>query len=303
MLSSYRTHLLTPPAPSEDLIEKRLQFETPKLQAWSKIVLYLPKTPKTCTTSLLQTNKQLYAETLATLTRLAANSPDYALDLVILDECLLLPTWTNVPVITTHIDTVHVSFRMSGAYENRQKHRKLGSYQGFMGGDGAGPAMGWQLYAVLERFIKTGAHGETGCPDTHMHVTAKCIRIDVQTPLGFGVERFGEPPSDVYGRRKMEGGIHVLEPDYLADFVEAHVIKLLAGMDYEWFTYGQILFEHVDLVVVCKDGVEHRRCDVAERLRDLGHIPGRRFSAEQLRRYKEDTWQVRKERGLKVLSE
>ncbi|KAL1601638.1 hypothetical protein SLS60_006553 [Paraconiothyrium brasiliense] len=296
----------TPPdttRPSKELIEKRVQPATPSLEAWSKVVLYLPKPPNTCTTSLLQTNKQLYAETLATLDRLAANPPDYALDLIILDESLLLPTWTSVPVITNRVDTVHVSFRISGAYENRKKHRKLGSYQGFRGGDGAGPAMGWQLYAVLERFIKAGARGETGSPNTHMHVTAKCIRIDVQTPLVFGVERFGEWPSDVSGRRKSEGGNHVLEPDYLVAFVLSHLNGLLGGLDYEWFKYGQILFEHVDLIVVCKDGVEETRLDVATMLKELGDISDRRSYLEQFGNYKEDTMRLRKERGLKVLDE
>lgn len=299
------THaILTPDTPpsitqsTEALLASRVQFKTPKLRAWSDVVYYEPNAPNKASTSLLQVCKQLRAETQTTLANIAANPTSYALDLILLNETDLLPSWTSVPVATTRVNTVDVAFRISGAYDRKKRH----PYQGFAAGCGAGPAIGWNLYAVLERFLRVGARGETHDEDTHMHVTANCIRIDVQTPAGVAAERFGGPRSGRLRRQKGEDET-MLDPGYLASFVEENLGDLLTGGNFEWFVYGRILYEHVGEIVVCKDGVEVRRWDVAEQLRELGNIPERHYSAEQLRWYKESAWRVRRERGLKVLDQ
>ncbi|KAF2443903.1 hypothetical protein P171DRAFT_474044 [Karstenula rhodostoma CBS 690.94] len=297
------THaILTPNTPtsisqsSEALLPSRVELNTPHIRAWSHVVLYERKPPNTTTDSLLQLSKQLRTETQATLAHLAASPPSYTLDLIILNETELLPTWTSVPVATTRVDTVDVALRISGVHEVKGWR----SYEGFTSGNGLGPAMGWQLYAVLERFLRVGVRGETGDEDTHMHVAANCIRIDVQTPPGVAAAQFGPPLTSLSPLRNKNGGT-VLDPGYLVAYVEENLEGLLAGGNYKWFTCGQILFEHVGEIVVCKDGVEVRRWDIAEQLRELGDIPEQYFSAEQLRGYKKKAWQARRERGLKFL--
>ena len=162
--------------------------------------------------------------------------------------------------------------------------------------------MGWQLYAVLERFMRAGPGGETEDTDTHLHVTAKTVRIDVQTPpLEEGL-LFGPPRSGHMRRRESGLGGDVLDPAYLVQFVTGHLRGLLKNQDREWFQYGTILYEHVDEVVVCKDGVEVMREDVAECLKGT-FIDDRYFSAEDLRKYKQNTWELRKSRGLKVVDD
>jgi hypothetical protein len=307
----------TPTAPPdltqsfEQLVESRVQHRNPTLRAWSDIVLYPTNSQSLESTSLLLVNHQLHSETLSNLA-LVANPPTYSLDIILLDEILLLPTWTNLPTSSTHIDTVNVTLRISGSYDpQKQFNRKtktkgpyarFNRYKGFAGGDGAGPAMSWQIYSVLERFIKAGPRGETESADTNRHFTAKCIRIDVQTPEGIAAEQFGLPVSRRYRGRNKEVEVHVLDPEYLSQFVKDDLNGLLGGYDSEWFSYGKILLEHLDEIVLCKDGVEFMRWDIAERLRDR-EVGTRYLSKEGIQKYKEETWKLRKARGLRVLDE
>ncbi|KAF3009548.1 hypothetical protein E8E13_005443 [Curvularia kusanoi] len=295
----------TPPnlaEPFDLLIESRVRYQKPKLRAWSTEVLYDPQNPTNTIFSLLLVNRQLYHETLSTMRHLS-KAPVCEMDLIIVDEVVLLPTWLLVPPQqTTAFDTVNVTFRIAGAFNKEKDYPLKGFYWSFRGGDGGGPAMGWQLYAVLERFLSAGVGGETKNADTGLHITAKRICIDVQTPAGIEEERFALPRTGHHRRRDVEKGVvnyYVLDPKYLANFVNGHLDGLLRPNCREWFQYGQILFEHVDEVVVCKDGVEVAKWDVAECLEGR-EINDRYFSAEDMRKYKLKAWELRKSRGLKV---
>ena len=282
----------------EELTESRVNFKNPNLRAWCSLVLYSPNPPTSTVTSLLLVNKQLHSETRSNL-ELLAKSPYCSLDLIILDEIVLLPTWTTIPVPdTTTLNTVDVTFRIAGVHQKKKEY-PYGPYKGFQIGDGAGPAMQWQIYAVLERFIRAGFSGETECRNTHKHITAKRINIDIQTPPDVSPERFGRPANGYPRRRRKEEPKTVLDPDYLAGFVRGNLGGLMVGLNYEWFNYGQILYEHLDEIVLCKDGVEIERWDVAERLKNV--VPESHLSREKLAEYKEEAWALRRARGLKVL--
>ena len=285
----------------DTLIESRVMYKNPKLRAWTRGVIYDPKNTTTTVPSLVLVNKQLYDEASSILNRFSKH-PTYEMDLIIADELFLLPTWTLLPhQRTTAVDTVNVNLRIAGIYDNKKTYPS-GFYRGFQCADGGGPAMGWQLYAVLERFIRVGPGGETDDKDTHLHLTVKTVRIDVQTPpLEEGLQ-FGPPKTGRRGRRARALGGDVLDPAYLVQFVGGHLRGLLKDQTREWFQYGTILYEHVDEIVVCKDGVEMIREDVAECLKET-FIEDRYFSAEDLREYKRKTWELRKSRGLKVVSD
>lgn len=281
------------------LTESRVIYKKPILRASSREILYDPSNTTTTISSLVLVNKQLHDEALSILNRLFKT---YEMDLVIADEIVLLPTWTLLPhQRTTAVDTVNVNFRIAGIYDKKKTYPSQ-FYGGFVCGDGGGPAMKWQLYAVLERFIRAGPDGETEDPDTHLHVTVKTVRINVQTPpLKEGLQ-FGPPRSGRRGRRERALGGDMLDPAYLVQFVGRHLRGLLKDQIHEWFQYGTILYEHVDEIVVCKDGVEVMREDVAEGLKET-FVNDRYFSAEDLREYKRKTWELRKARGLKVASD
>jgi hypothetical protein len=288
----------------DDLIEGRVHYKKPKLEAICKVVLYLPRAAKNNSLSLLLVNRQLHAETLANLNIIAKRAA-YSLDIVILDEILLLPTWLSVPVITTSLHTVNVTFRISGSYNARQEfdlemnrngpYAKWGRYKGFQTGDGGPPAMSWQVYAVLERFIKVGPASEVRDTNTNKGFTAKCMKIDFQTPVGIPHERMGPPLSGhgSFGGRKNAPG-RVLDSGYLADYVAKDLSCMLTFSEGTWFSCGKILYDHLDELVLYKDGNEFRRWDIAEQLRDLE-------DTRSVKKYKALTWQKRRERGLRCL--
>ncbi|KAF3045968.1 hypothetical protein E8E12_009341 [Didymella heteroderae] len=283
----------------EKLTGSRSIYENPRLRAWSRVVLYDPANSRIMPPSLLLVNKQLHYETLSNL-ELIAKHPNCSMDLIMVDEVVLLPTWTHVPYRhATKFDTVDVTFRISGAYDKKKKY-PFDSYKGFRIGDGAGPAMGWQIYAVLERFIRAGTNAEMRTPDAHLHVTARTIRVDVQTPPGVDPRRFTRRPRSGYGRRMQNNGADVLDPEFLASYVKGQVGGLLRSASHEWFTYGQILYEHLDEVIVCKDGTEIGRWDVAECL-DARQVESKYFSREEMEEYKRKAWELRRSRGLKML--
>lgn len=301
----YTEVLLTSSAPPDinqsfdTLIESRVAYKKPRLQASSREILYDLSNTTTTIPSLVLVNKQLHDEAISILNRL---SKTYEMDLVIADEIVLLPTWTLLPhQRTTAVDTVNVNFRIAGIHDKKKTYPSQ-FYGGFVCGDGGGPAMKWQLYAVLERFIRVGPGGETEDKDTHLHVTVKTVRINVQTrPLEEGLQ-FGPPRSGHRRRRERGLGGDVLDPAYLVQFVKGQLCGLLKDQTRVWFHYGTILYEHVDEVVVCKDGVEVMREDVAECLKET-FFDDRYFSAEDLREYKRKTWELRRARGLKVVSD
>ncbi|KZW01828.1 hypothetical protein EXIGLDRAFT_829748 [Exidia glandulosa HHB12029] len=92
---------------------------------------------------LLCTNRQLAYETHAIIKRL---NPEYKLDLLLVDEAQLWPTWTCLPVSAHFIDRVHVSIASigepaSGAW--------LWSYRG-------PPKCMWAMYFLLELYLVRG---------------------------------------------------------------------------------------------------------------------------------------------------
>jgi hypothetical protein len=303
-----QSHQNTPPALNQnfdELTQLRKILEAPRLQSWNNLVLNLPSSVIANTTNLLLVNRQLRAETLANIQRL--NTCTYELDVMILDEILPLPT---------ALDAVNVNFRISGSWNaskgSRRKRKdddlatkpyaRYPDYKGFRIGCGAGPAMGWQMYSILERFIKVGPVGETGDTDAHRHVSVKTLNINVETPQDVDPWRFA-PPTTSSSRRDDGGAETVLSPTYLAEFVARNMADLLRDGDAEWFSYGKILYEHVDEIVITRDGKPVRTLDVAERLKDVGGFQERFVTKENLEEYKRLTWEERGKRGLRVLEQ
>jgi hypothetical protein len=136
----------------------------------------------------------------------------------------------------------------------------------------------------------------------HSHMTVKTIDINIETPSDVDPSLFAGP--SCYRRRHSDDDLEtsVLDPEYLVDFINRDINALMHG-DHEWFQYGKILFEHVDTVVVSRDGVEMHKYDVAESLGAAGGFKEKYISEEMLKEYKTATWEKRRERGLKVLED
>ncbi|KZW01811.1 hypothetical protein EXIGLDRAFT_829742 [Exidia glandulosa HHB12029] len=92
---------------------------------------------------LLCTNRQLAYETRAIIQRL---NPEYKLDLLLVDEAQLWPTWTCLPVSAHFIDRVHVSTASTG---EPASGAWVWSYR-------APPKRMWAMYFLLELYLVLG---------------------------------------------------------------------------------------------------------------------------------------------------
>jgi hypothetical protein len=307
----------------EQLTGNREVLKTPKLESWCNTVLNDPESVTPNATNLLLVNHQLRAETIETIKRLDARTID--LDVIILDEILPLPTWLYVPTPSTTIDKLTATFRISGCYDPRKDkpykssdydpsvcvYAKYGNYKGFRGGCGAGPAMDWQTYSILERFIKAGPVGQVDENHVHRHMSIKDLVINVETPPDVDETHLSEPRSANYADPD-DDVLTGLDPEYLVSGIIQKMNLLLRGGSTEWFSYGKILYEHVDTISIRLDGKEIEMFDVAQRLMDVGGFDVTRSWEKEawdkmyplgLEEWKRVTWEERGKRELKVLGE
>ncbi|KAF2798874.1 hypothetical protein K505DRAFT_321589 [Melanomma pulvis-pyrius CBS 109.77] len=288
-----------------DLLLERRHLEHPRLSAWGNLstVKYRPDNIVASSTPLLLVNHQLYAETISNL-RLIPGARTYDLDIIVLDEILLVPTWLLVPVLDVHVDRLNVTFRIAGRYNHQDRYQEYGRYKGFAIGDGAGPALSWHIYSLLERFFKVGPIGECNEETKDRNVTIKTLEINIETPSDVAPSRF-MPPKSGHRRRKSEDDEPddaVLDPEYFIDFVTRNV-RWMLKMDYHSANYGKIFYEYMDRIIVRRDGEVELECDLAERFRDLKFTDSFWRNQIQFDRWKEQATKKRRAWGLRVLEE
>lgn len=289
----------------DDLLSGRTELKSPRLRAWGDIntIKYHADNNIASSVALFLVCRQLHAETMSNLRIIPAKS-SYHLDIILLDEIILLPTWLRVPVLTTSVDKVNVTFRIAGSYVKDEIHKSFGFYVGFQGGDGAGPAMSWNIYSILERFFKVGPTGKRHDADEHKHVTIKTLDINIETPENVDPSRFKAPQSGNHLRRQNNEDVQdpVLDPTYLANFIGGN-IQWMIYMGESAEGYGKIFHEHLDQIIVRKDGEEVANWDIAEIFRDLTAKKWYRHESETIEQWKARTAEKRRERGLRVLEE
>ncbi|ORX97496.1 hypothetical protein BCR34DRAFT_577868 [Clohesyomyces aquaticus] len=101
----------------------RVGLQYPKLSAWSgrDLVRYQCDTAFVASsTPLLLVNRQLHDETLSNF-NVFPDLCSYDLNIIVLDEILLLPTWLRVPALTTRVDTVCATIRISSSFDRNKK--------------------------------------------------------------------------------------------------------------------------------------------------------------------------------------
>ncbi|KAF2791811.1 hypothetical protein K505DRAFT_326582 [Melanomma pulvis-pyrius CBS 109.77] len=347
---------------SEQILQNRQTYREPALHSLGgrDLVKYLPEDEfVTTSTPLMLVSRQLHAETVANVERLGAEAHSYDLDIILVDETLLCPTWIRVPALTTRVNRVNVTLRIAGSYaEISGKYEGYSSYRGFVVASGMGPAMAWTLYCVFERFFKAGPvgnikseadearakvqlrsrikrfmkrifRGDLGrgkdidtasnasgdapdysmisyaqshpYPDRGRGISIKSLNINVETPSGIDQSRFGEPLSGVSTQDFIED--HVLDPDYLTNFIWRYLTQTLTLYDNAW--YGSSLYEFLDEVVLRKDGEDFKRLDAALSFRDL-KLPNDFESGDTrdtFNEWKRTCAKKRRRAGLRVLKD
>jgi hypothetical protein len=301
--------------PFEELVANRKQYENPNLISWSSLVLSDPSHNVSNATALLLVNRQLRAESQEAIQRLEKQGVTYELDVVVVDEILPLTTWICVPFLTTAVEELNITIRISGSYDPEKDrihdgferlfgpYSPYGSFKGFQEEDVDGPALGWQIYGILERFLRVGATHERTNGKEHRHIILKTLTIDVQTPPGVDPELFGHPKSCTRGDCGSEKTT-VLHPDFLGNVIWRRIKRNLKCRNLNprgSFDQCQIVFEHMEHITVTKDGDVKEAFDVAELVKDLSAFRAYYTPARDIHEYKNKLLRMRRDRGLRVL--
>ncbi|KAF2801804.1 uncharacterized protein BDZ99DRAFT_469329 [Mytilinidion resinicola] len=244
---------------------------------------------------LFLTNHQLAAETASALRRL---SLPYELDVMQVDEAELWPTWLSVPVLTSKLDVVNVTFRATGFAKKRSMWKR---------GCGAPPYMLWCFYYLLEHVLKRGPVGKTSA-SWDREVSIKTLNLNF---VGNNHVSPGDPSDSrdikyTYSADPDENTNNMdLRPEWVADFLDSELWGLL-GMGNSGAAYGKILHERVGSIQFMVNGETKENLNLTNILHELnptskhdtfGHVaPEERLSA--FWKWKEETARKRMELGF-----
>jgi hypothetical protein len=234
------------------------------------------KPPSPACVALLLLNHQIHKEVKAVLRRMGGKI-DYDIDIIIVDQAELLPTWTRLPVLSSRVRSVKATFRIAGDFHLKESRSRKYSYRGFRGGDGGPNAIVWAFYNVLHRFLVLGPvgkyNGEGQDNRQDREIIIDHLEIEVLTPPHIDPKRF-KPPRTRRRYEESEPGFEkptvndVLSPDYLADFI-CNQIGYLLGLSYHTLSYGDILYERIGSIRILQDSVEKRHWELGDRLSKL----------------------------------
>jgi hypothetical protein len=234
---------------------------------------------------------------------------------VVLDEILPLTTWTCVPFLTTTVRELNTTIRISGSYdvEKNRTHdgmerlyrpfTRFGSFKGFQEADVDGPAMGWQVYGILERFQRVGTTHERTNKDEHKHIILKTLNINVQAPPDIDPAVLGCAKSCSRGTCGEQKEKIVLNPDFLANAIARHIRRDLKCRSTEArgsFTQCKIVFEHVEYITVTRNEYEKEAFDIAELMKEMYTFKQWATAVEDIYEYQSELLRMRRERDLRV---
>ena len=296
-----------PTDPTTTISQNRIELRDGNHNSWE----YGPRHNKyeqgACTTNslpLLLTNRQLRAETQSVLQHLAIKR-SYSLDVMLVNERELWPTWLLVPALWTRLDHVVATFRICGG-----KGRS-----GFVGGDGGPPEIIWCFYSLMERFLTFGPVGERKPGSQDRNITIRSLTLDVVTPpdvevmMADSTENYRNWFHGRIGSCDADGLSFGVRPGWLAEFLRDEIQDLLR-MSYHTARYGMIMYERIGTIRLCLDGVLKKEFDLGKRLADLrydsafdtfGNIDPREDRIPYFWKWKKKALVKRREAGLPVV--
>lgn len=279
------SHRAPPKSPTEPPQERASLDNPRRFSSWSygpENVKYDQQDIVPNSLSLLLVNRQLSAETKSTLERFPIS---YYLDVMIVNEQELHPTWLSVPAFSNRIDNVVVTFRIFGT-------REPGGRSMFIIGDGSPPQITWCFYNLMEVFLKCGpiANLKTGL--RRKDVSINTLTLDFVSPPN--------AESDIASL--------LMRPDWLADFVNDYNHTLLQ-MSYHTAWYGMIMYERIGTIRYYVDGQLSTQHDLDVllakcRSNDSGDTFGNIANEERSAffwKWKKKALKARKEAGLPVI--
>jgi hypothetical protein len=146
----------------------------------------------------------------------------------------------------------------------------------------------WDFYSVLERFTHVGPLGERNTEAENQHFTIKRININVKTP-SLDLVQLGLTHMADQAKTAMS-----FSSGYFLVSLNWTVRQQLIG---NWeYRRSMVLLEHVDDIMLYRDGDEEYYWDVATWLAEYSEYEVTEWRAEG----KKEAWRVRRDRGLKV---
>jgi hypothetical protein len=212
----------------------------------------------------LLVNRQLYRETMAAIDRLPTKH-SYDLDVMIVNDEELWPTWLSVPAITNNVEKVRVTFRSFGTAKAIK-----GGARGFIQGCGGPPVITWAFYDLLTRFILGIPGGwKTYRADKFLKhdVSIKLLELDVHSP-DVPANLIAPPVryDELQCLRSGDGVEYLMNPSFLATYLEIHLRALLKSFTAE---YGRLLYERIGTINVCLDGELRKEWNIGNLLATL----------------------------------
>jgi hypothetical protein len=235
-------------------------------------IFYEKRRHHTSAYALLLVNHQIHNETKAALERHSSGGNKYDMDIMLVNEEFLYPTWTSVPPLVRKVDAFSVTFRIVGVANS--------TTNGFMDEEGSTGATIWRLYSVLERFMRCGAAlSRSTMEDRRLRL--KLLDINVLTPPSDS-ETSPLAPEDVKPDKlpthRKENAPHdqTMHPAALAKFIYIWVEGILRLSDPSYALpgtpiakYSKLFFDRVSNFKISVDGEEKYYIDVGEMAREI----------------------------------
>jgi hypothetical protein len=215
---------------------------------YGKNVMYEKKLNRTDLIPVLLVSQQLNAEVMAAI-QIHPHRADYVLDLILVDQKELWPTWLRIPEITLQVDHMYVAIRSDGVQETAASV--------FNCGDGSPPQISWCFYAMLKRFLLYGPMTKSTVQEEKLFSIQK-LDLDVRTP---DVPEKFLTPADDDPRDKTDQGF-IRRPEYIVSFI-CNYFRILLGMSPHTAIFGGILLERIGAVRFLLDGMLFEEIDLA----------------------------------------
>ncbi|MCJ1404195.1 hypothetical protein MMC11_007420 [Xylographa trunciseda] len=170
----------------------------------------------------------------------------YKLDCMLVGEAQIYPTWLSIPVFSTRVSKVEVSFRSIGNCGLRSPESRLAS----CGYD----TIAQRMYTLLRKFLKEGPDFRAGAGGGYMMTVDELI-LNIVTPSpipteGYRTTHFPDP-----NEISLNGLLH---PEAVVEEIIGNIDFLLCRSNDQisWFIapYAAILFDRVRFIKILLEG-------------------------------------------------
>lgn len=219
--------------------------------------------------SLLLLNHQLNAETLSLLRRKRPLTTQYILDIAVVNDLELWPTWIFMPLLARDVEEVFVSIRTT----TTQRLGWKGKTNKWLGGDGT-PPLSWAFASMLQLFLLYGPLMEvvdhsTQQEENDRKITIRRLVLDVQSPSPTDISAIAPYypeqilPINISKLRKLRRTVtdinHVMHPELSLDFLTGSINRAL-----NYPSYSRLLYERMGTIEIMLDGDVRYNWDLLE---------------------------------------